>query len=197
MPRLRRNEWNFSSNAAELVTTMLRESAFASSPMGHAEAELSELRGARRLDLPVRTRRLLKLRTFTKRARLTLPPNLSVCSKTPPSTPYSSIHPRYISFSSRASGTAARRPRAAHPDKITREKVSRSTKYQSVSPAVISRVVFRSRAISLLFHDRHGKVHRNNLRFPCGRSQGSIFPFVGSANASKRGTVSARHKNRS
>jgi SAM-dependent methyltransferase len=51
MPRLRRNEWNFSSNIAEMFTSILRAPEFASSPLGHAEAELTELRGARRLDL--------------------------------------------------------------------------------------------------------------------------------------------------
>ncbi len=53
MPRLRRNEWNFASNVAELITSILRTPEFTSSPLGHAEAELTELRGARRLDLVV------------------------------------------------------------------------------------------------------------------------------------------------
>jgi hypothetical protein len=53
MPRLRRNEWNFSSNAAEAITRILALPDFAESPLGRAEAELSELRGAHRLDLVV------------------------------------------------------------------------------------------------------------------------------------------------
>jgi N-6 DNA Methylase len=57
MARLRRNEWNFSSNAAELITSTLRAPDFAASPLGHAEAELTELRGARRLDLVIFGRR--------------------------------------------------------------------------------------------------------------------------------------------
>jgi SAM-dependent methyltransferase len=51
MTRLRRNEWNFASNAAELITNILRNPEFKESPLGHAEAELTELRGVRRLDL--------------------------------------------------------------------------------------------------------------------------------------------------
>ncbi len=57
MPRLRRNEWNFASNVAELVTATLRGAEFADSPLGHAEPELTELRGARRLDLVIFGRR--------------------------------------------------------------------------------------------------------------------------------------------
>lgn len=51
MPRLNPNEWNFSSNAAALISELLRTPAFAESALGHAEAELTEFRGARRLDL--------------------------------------------------------------------------------------------------------------------------------------------------
>src|SRR2546426_874775 len=51
MPRLKRNEWNFTGNAAELITSALRNPEFSESPLGHAEPELTELRGARRLDL--------------------------------------------------------------------------------------------------------------------------------------------------
>src|SRR5690349_8556916 len=53
MPRLRRNEWNFASNAAELMTSSLRLPEFASSVLGRAEPELTEFRGARRLDLVI------------------------------------------------------------------------------------------------------------------------------------------------
>ncbi len=53
MPRLRRNEWNFSSNAAALITELLRGARFAESRLGRAEAELTEFRGARRLDLVI------------------------------------------------------------------------------------------------------------------------------------------------
>jgi hypothetical protein len=51
MARLRRNEWNFASNAAELITRILRKPEFSESALGHAEAERTELRGAKRLDL--------------------------------------------------------------------------------------------------------------------------------------------------
>lgn len=53
MPQLRRNEWNFSSNVAEVITTILGEPEFGDSPLGHAEPELTEVRGARRLDLVI------------------------------------------------------------------------------------------------------------------------------------------------
>lgn len=53
MPRLRRNEWNFAGNAAQIITKVLNQSEFVSSPLGHAEAELTELRGAKRLDLVI------------------------------------------------------------------------------------------------------------------------------------------------
>jgi type I restriction-modification system DNA methylase subunit len=53
MPRLRRNEWNFSSNAATLITELLAQPRFAESQLGRAEAELTEFRGARRLDLVI------------------------------------------------------------------------------------------------------------------------------------------------
>ena len=53
MPRLRRNEWNFSSNAADTISQILARPEFLSSPLGRAEPELTELRGARRLDLVI------------------------------------------------------------------------------------------------------------------------------------------------
>ncbi len=53
MPRLRRNEWNFSSNAAGAITLILDSPEYQNSLLGRAEAELSELRGARRLDLVI------------------------------------------------------------------------------------------------------------------------------------------------
>lgn len=53
MPRLRGNEWNFANRAASLVSSILAEPEFLDSPLGHAESELSELRGARRLDLAI------------------------------------------------------------------------------------------------------------------------------------------------
>ena len=57
MPRLRRNEWNFSSNAAEAINQVLSLQEFGDSLLGRAEAELSELRGAHRLDLVLFGRR--------------------------------------------------------------------------------------------------------------------------------------------
>jgi hypothetical protein len=51
MARLRRNEWNFAANAAQIISGFLAAEEFSSSPLGHAESELSELRGAKRLDL--------------------------------------------------------------------------------------------------------------------------------------------------
>lgn len=53
MPRLRRNEWNFSSNVAALINSALSEPTYRSSPMGHAEPELTEYKGAKRLDLVI------------------------------------------------------------------------------------------------------------------------------------------------
>lgn len=53
MSRLRRNEWNFANNAAALITEILTNPDYSESPLGHAEAELTELRGARRLDLVI------------------------------------------------------------------------------------------------------------------------------------------------
>jgi hypothetical protein len=53
MSRLRRNEWNFASNAANAISSLLKGPEFKDSPLGHAEAELTELRGARRLDLVI------------------------------------------------------------------------------------------------------------------------------------------------
>lgn len=53
MPRLRRNEWNFAHRAAELITGILQETASGDSPLGHAEPELTEFRGAKRLDLVI------------------------------------------------------------------------------------------------------------------------------------------------
>ncbi len=56
MPRLRSNEWNFAANAAALVTELLQGEAYEGSELGHAEPELTELRGARRLDLVIFSR---------------------------------------------------------------------------------------------------------------------------------------------
>jgi len=53
MPRLRRNEWNFSSNAADAINQILARPELFTSPLGRAEPELTELRGARRLDLVI------------------------------------------------------------------------------------------------------------------------------------------------
>ncbi len=53
MPPLRRNEWNFSSNAADSINQILGRPEFFNSPLGRAEPELTEFRGARRLDLVV------------------------------------------------------------------------------------------------------------------------------------------------
>ena len=53
MPRLRRNEWNFAHNAATLISQTLDKEEFRESPLGRAEPELTELRGARRLDLVI------------------------------------------------------------------------------------------------------------------------------------------------
>jgi hypothetical protein len=52
-PTVRSNEWNFSSNVAEAITTLLRAPEYAASPLGHAEAELTEFHGVRRLDLVI------------------------------------------------------------------------------------------------------------------------------------------------
>jgi hypothetical protein len=51
MPRVRRNEWNFAHNVARIITEILGEDSYSDSPLGHAEPELTEFRGARRLDL--------------------------------------------------------------------------------------------------------------------------------------------------
>ena len=57
MPRLRRNEWNFSAVAAATITELLRnDPEFVGSTMGRAEPELTELNGARRLDLVIFSR---------------------------------------------------------------------------------------------------------------------------------------------
>src|SRR5258705_3072136 len=53
MPRLRRNEWNFSSNAANRITEVLAAEQYNDSPLGRAEAEVSQFMGNRRLDLVV------------------------------------------------------------------------------------------------------------------------------------------------
>ncbi len=53
MPRLRRNEWNFAAIIAARISELLSEPEFSSSRLGHAEPELGELRGARRLDLVI------------------------------------------------------------------------------------------------------------------------------------------------
>lgn len=53
MPRVRRNEWNFAANAARLISDILAEDDYSTSPLGHAEPELSEFRGARRLDIVI------------------------------------------------------------------------------------------------------------------------------------------------
>lgn len=53
MPRVRRNEWNFAANAARLITNILTEDDYSSSRLGHAEPELTEFRGARRLDIVI------------------------------------------------------------------------------------------------------------------------------------------------
>ncbi|WP_263365239.1 N-6 DNA methylase [Edaphobacter bradus] len=56
MSRLRSNEWNFSGNAAALISELLKDESFADSDLGHAEPELTEYRGARRLDLVIFSR---------------------------------------------------------------------------------------------------------------------------------------------
>jgi type I restriction-modification system DNA methylase subunit len=57
MPRLRRNEWNFSAVAATEITDLLQhDPEFVQSPLGRAEPEMTELRGARRLDLVIFSR---------------------------------------------------------------------------------------------------------------------------------------------
>lgn len=48
---VRPNEWNFCSNIAEAITNLLRAPEYSGSPLGHAEAELTEFQGVRRLDL--------------------------------------------------------------------------------------------------------------------------------------------------
>lgn len=53
MPRIRRNEWNFSANAAHVITEILQRPEYADSPLGRAEAELTEYHGVRRLDLVI------------------------------------------------------------------------------------------------------------------------------------------------
>lgn len=53
MARLRSNEWNFSSNAAQRITEILTADDFRQSPLGRAEAELTEFMGNRRLDLVI------------------------------------------------------------------------------------------------------------------------------------------------
>ena len=49
MARLRSNEWNFAHRVAALLSTILAEPTLQASAMGHAEPELTEFRGARRL----------------------------------------------------------------------------------------------------------------------------------------------------
>lgn len=51
MAKLRRNEWNFSGNAAAMISAVLQQEQYRDSPLGHAEPELTELKGAKRLDL--------------------------------------------------------------------------------------------------------------------------------------------------
>ena len=53
MARLRSNEWNFSSNAAARISEILRGEQFSKSPLGHAEAELTEFMGNHRLDIVI------------------------------------------------------------------------------------------------------------------------------------------------
>ena len=53
MARLRRNEWNFAARVAALITEILKWPEFEASPLGLAEPELTELRGAKRLDLVI------------------------------------------------------------------------------------------------------------------------------------------------
>lgn len=53
MAKLKTNEWNFSNNAAHLITEFLKDPSLAASPIGHAEAELTEFKGAKRLDLVI------------------------------------------------------------------------------------------------------------------------------------------------
>jgi len=53
MPRPRRNEWNFAAQMAALITQLLNEPEFLGSPLGHAEAERTETKGAKRLDLVI------------------------------------------------------------------------------------------------------------------------------------------------
>jgi hypothetical protein len=57
MPRVRRNEWNFAANAAQAITSILARDEYDRSPLGRAEPELTEYRGARRLDLVLFARR--------------------------------------------------------------------------------------------------------------------------------------------
>ena len=56
MSRLRSNEWNFSSNASTAISEILKGEAFRESLLGHAEAELTEFMGNRRLDLVIFSR---------------------------------------------------------------------------------------------------------------------------------------------
>ena len=53
MAKLKTNEWNFSNTTAHLITEFLGDSSFAAAPIGHAEAELTEFKGAKRLDLVI------------------------------------------------------------------------------------------------------------------------------------------------
>ena len=53
MARLRRNEWNFAHNVAALITEALSQPELMDSLLGHAEPELTELHGAKRLDLVI------------------------------------------------------------------------------------------------------------------------------------------------
>lgn len=53
MRSTRRNEWNFAANMAALISEVLREPNYSTSPLGQAEPELTELRGAKRLDLAI------------------------------------------------------------------------------------------------------------------------------------------------
>ena len=53
MSRLKRNEWNFASNAAQQMTKLLASAPLDESELGRAEVELSEYRSLKRLDLAV------------------------------------------------------------------------------------------------------------------------------------------------
>jgi hypothetical protein len=72
MPRVRGNEWNFAANAAQAITTILARTEYENSPLGHAEPQLTEYRGARRLDLVLFARREREKPLVTGELKVTL-----------------------------------------------------------------------------------------------------------------------------